>query len=397
MKRAMDLNQKVLRRTFYFISVPDMMLSFVLPLYCVGLGFSPLQTTGLFSVVSLALLVSKFFIGNLCDRAGRRRVFCTGAALQAVSYAVLAFSKSAAPLYLAQVLNGLSAALLSVALYAMLSDDRGRNFAVRQGEISGSGGRGQLLGVLIYWGISVFAKFAVSWRYFLLVSAALCAYGAVTAGRELQETKPAEPSEKVSISGTLKKLFSVNVLLSLGTSVVGVILMLYLNWAYSLSLATMGMVLLAPAALLVYATPAIGKAVEKRGERRMFFTGTAGAAASLCAMALWRALPVFVVCWTLYNVFEKLLALSFDSMVSQRATEEIRGRVSGAYQASGSLGSFLGALASGAAFQTISAAAPFYLAAAIFTAVLIALAVLFQNPDFSGAEAVKPNSTGESE
>lgn len=201
------MNQQILRRTFYCISVPDMVLSFVLPLYCVGLGFSPLETTGLFSVVSLALLVSKFFIGGLCDKVGRKRVFCAGAALQATSYAVLAFSQSAAPLYLSQILNGLSISLLSVALYAMLSDDRKQNFAAQQGKISGSGGQGQLLGVLIYWGMTAFMKFRMSWRYFLLVSAALCAYGAVTAGRNLQETKPIEQPAKVQISGVLKKLF----------------------------------------------------------------------------------------------------------------------------------------------------------------------------------------------
>lgn len=391
------MNQQILRRTFYCISVPGMVLSFVLPLYCVGLGFSPLETTGLFSVVSLALLVSKFFIGGLCDKVGRKRVFCAGAALQATSYAVLAFSKNAIPLYLSQILNGLSASLLSVALYAMLSDDRKQNFAAQQGKISGSGGKGQLLGVLIYWGMTVFMKFRMSWRYFLLVSAALCAYGTVTAGRNLQETKPVEQPAKVQISGVLKKLFSVNVLLSLGTSVVGVILVLYLNQAYSLSLGTMGMVLLVPAALLVYATPAIGKAVERHGERRAFFMGAAGAAVSLCAMARWRSLCVFVACWTLYNVFEKLLALSLDSMVSQRATEKIRGKISGIYQASSSLGGFIGALASGAVFQAISTAAPFYLATAIFTVVLIALAAVSHGSDFTeAAEAVKSDFAGES-
>lgn len=391
------MNQQILRRTFYCISVPDMVLSFVLPLYCVGLGFSPLETTGLFSVVSLSLLASKFFIGGLCDKVGRKRVFCAGAELQATTYAVLAFSQSAAPLYLSQILNGLSISLLSVALYAMLSDDRKQNFAAQQGKISGSGGQGQLLGVLIYWGMTAFMKFRMSWRYFLLVSAALCAYGAVTAGRNLQETKPVEQPAKVKISGVLKKLFSVNVLLSLGTSVVGVILVLYLNQAYSLSLGTMGIVLLVPAALLVYATPAIGKAVEKHGERRAFFVGAAGAAASLCAMARWRSLRVFVACWTLYNVFEKLLVLSLDSMVSQRATEKIRGKISGIYQASSSLGGFIGALASGAAFQAISTAAPLYLATAIFAVVLIALAAVSHGADFTeAAEAVKSNLARES-
>ena len=52
------MNQRTLQNISYFASLPEMALSFLLPLYCIELGFSPLETTGLFAVVSLALLAA---------------------------------------------------------------------------------------------------------------------------------------------------------------------------------------------------------------------------------------------------------------------------------------------------------------------------------------------------
>ena len=98
------MNQRTLQNISYFASLPEMALSFLLPLYCIELGFSPLETTGLFAVVSLALLAAKWCIGGLCDRIGRKKVFQMGLLLKGISYGLLAYAHSAGLLYVGQVL-----------------------------------------------------------------------------------------------------------------------------------------------------------------------------------------------------------------------------------------------------------------------------------------------------
>ena len=70
-------------------SFPDWMISFLLPIYCTGLGFSPAQTTRMFAMHSLFLLLGKLVSGRLCDRIGRRVVFLAGLVLMSGAYLLL--------------------------------------------------------------------------------------------------------------------------------------------------------------------------------------------------------------------------------------------------------------------------------------------------------------------
>ena len=210
------MNQRTLQNISYFASLPEMALSFLLPLYCIELGFSPLETTGLFAVVSLALLAAKWCIGGLCDRIGRKKVFQMGLLLKGISYGLLAYAHSAGLLYVGQVLKGVALALVSVSLYAMLSDQKTGAFAARQSRIAAAEGRGQLLGVLLAWVLLLATTFEQGWQILLLVGAVAAFYGAALAHRQLEETQGGAPRHGQKLPGKFYGLLTVSVWYSFG-------------------------------------------------------------------------------------------------------------------------------------------------------------------------------------
>src|SRR5699024_9799544 len=84
---------KTINQSLMLSSFPVWMASFLLPIYCTGLGLTPLETTGMFSVCSLFILLSKWVSGRWCDRIGRKTVFLLGVFLMALSYLLLSFAQ----------------------------------------------------------------------------------------------------------------------------------------------------------------------------------------------------------------------------------------------------------------------------------------------------------------
>lgn len=112
-----------INNALFWAYFPITVFSFLLPFYCVSLGFTPLQTTSLSAVFSLVLFFGKIISGKLCDSLGRKKIFLTGLVLCAAAYVILAFSKNMVSLYSAQVFRGVAVSLLSVSSYTMLCDN----------------------------------------------------------------------------------------------------------------------------------------------------------------------------------------------------------------------------------------------------------------------------------
>lgn len=381
------MNQRTLQNISYFASLPEMALSFLLPLYCIELGFSPLETTGLFAVVSLALLAAKWCIGGLCDRIGRKKVFQMGLLLKGISYGLLAYAHSAGLLYVGQVLKGVALALVSVSLYAMLSDQKAGAFAARQSRIAAAEGRGQLLGVLLAWVLLLATTFEQGWQILLLVGAAAAFYGAALAHRQLEETQGGALRHGQKLPGKFYGLLTVSVWYSFATAAVGATLVLYLTARYQVRTEYLALVLLIPAVARTYLSPALGRMSAKIGERQAFALGSLLSAALLAAAPGAASPQAFLVVWTLYRVASALASFAFGATVAGQGEEGMRGRISGAYLASDNLGSLLGALLAGVLFQMVDLQAPFYLAAALFVVAAGTLWGLWKKGD--GAQCKK--------
>ena len=224
---------KAINKSLTLSSFPDWMISFLLPIYCTGLGFSPAQTTRMFALHSLFLLLGKLISGRLCDRIGRRVVFAAGLVLMSGAYLLLAFAHGAALLYSSQVLDGAASALLAVSAYAMLADRSGENMAIDRGRQSAASNWGALYGVFLYFMLLTWLGFGQGWKAFFLLCALLTLVGAANNYKDLPAdqgtaVQPSAPKMdwRALLASRVGGLLAVRTLMALALNMLGAVFVL---------------------------------------------------------------------------------------------------------------------------------------------------------------------------
>lgn len=370
---------KTINRSLKLASFPFWMSSFLLPIYCSSLGLSPLETTGMFSVYSLFVLLSKLVSGRLCDheKIGRKKVFLTGLVLTACSYALLAFSRELVWLYLSQMIDGIATALLSVSLYTMVVDESGEEIAVNRGKQSAAQNFGGLYGMIFYFVLLSNMDFFATWKVFFLGSAVLTLYGVWNAARKLEDNMSKETDGKklqnlkLAICLKAKGLIAVRFLLSLSLNVLGAVFVLIMMQRFGNNMMMIGLICLIPSTLLAYLSPSIGAKIKRFGERKSFLTASILAILLLIWMSASTVPVLFGLGWSGYSFTVTAMNLSMDAVFSKQIPEKERGRYSGIYSCSVNLGSMIAAVLGGFFMQEIGESTPFYL-----TAVLLILTML---------------------
>ena len=100
----------------------------ILPYFALHHGAGPLEATALFSVFSLAQLLTAPLWGRLSDKIGRTPVILISFAGSALGYLWLAFATDLQMIYLARIFSGVMNGWLatSQAYVADVTDDQGR-------------------------------------------------------------------------------------------------------------------------------------------------------------------------------------------------------------------------------------------------------------------------------
>ena len=299
------------------LSLLDVIL--LLPIYCSSLGLSPLETTGMFSVYSLFVLLSKLVSGRLCDheKIGRKKVFLTGLVLTACSYALLAFSRELVWLYLSQMIDGIATALLSVSLYTMVVDESGEEIAVNRGKQSAAQNFGGLYGMIFYFALLSNMDFFATWKVFFLGSAVLTLYGVWNAVRKLEDNMPKETDGKklqnlkLAICLKAKGLIAVRFLLSLSLNVLGAVFVLIMMQRFGNNMMMIGLICLIPSTLLAYRSPSIGAKNKTFWRKKVVFNSkySGNSAFNLDVgkhgtCSLWTGLVGIFLCCHSYESFD---------------------------------------------------------------------------------------------
>ena len=362
---------KAINKSLTLSSFPDWMISFLLPIYCTGLGFSPAQTTRMFALHSLFLLLGKLISGRLCDRVGRRVVFLAGLVLMSGAYLLLAFAQGAALLYSSQVLDGAASALLAVSAYAMLADRSGENMAIDRGRQSAASNWGALYGVFLYFMLLTWLGFGQGWKAFFLLCAVLTLLGAANNYKDLpaDQGTAVQPSAlkmdwRALLASRVGGLLAVRTLMALALNMLGAVVVLVMMGRF-------GLTCLLPSCLLTWLMPKIGAQVKRIGERKAFLCCGVLALFFLAFLANSRQ-PVS------FGLGVTGLCLSIDAVFSFSITEKqedasspLVGQLSGLYSCSINLGSTISSLVSGLLLERFGDLTPF-----LVTAVLLALTVL---------------------
>ncbi|MFG2988584.1 MFS transporter [Streptomyces sp. NPDC048257] len=92
------------------------------PLYGDAMGFSPVTVTGIFAVYAIGVVVGLLVLGRLSDQIGRRPVLLAATSLSVCGALVFLVAESVPVLCVARVISGFSAALVTGAATASLTE-----------------------------------------------------------------------------------------------------------------------------------------------------------------------------------------------------------------------------------------------------------------------------------
>ncbi len=372
----------------------------LLPFYASKFDASPLMIGFLYSVYSLAQLVSSPLWGSLSDRIGRRPIMLLSTFGAALAYILFAFSNSLGILLVSRLLAGIMGGNISTAQAYVADVTSTRDRAKGMGLIGAAFGIGFVAGPAIaaallhpsfYHGLDalgfkVFSALAEKNKYTLpgLFAAGLSALSFLMVLSRLPETvkknssqqnqdtqrifrcaiyKPSfwkALSEEKKRAPLLPLLFLCVFLLSLGQSSLYSAFPLFCSKKLGLTPEKVGMQFAIMGIVAVLIQGGMIRFLEKAfGEKRLFITGS-------FLMAFGFALIPFASSEKTLTAFLVLMAIggslngpTLNSLISKNAQSQEVGKVMGSSQGISALGRVIGPVWGGA-FFSISARLPFW-------------------------------------
>ena len=378
-------------RAVVFVAFLDLYMQLpVMATFAASLGASATMAGVIVGAYSASNILGNLVAGLLLDLTSRRRVVIVGMALTAATLFAYGFVASPAALLGLRLAHGLAAGALTPGAFAMLGD------RARAGHAQTMGASGALIAVAAIAGFPLSAIIqgigGYEWVFRASGLAMLCAMAAFAIlARDAPKTPP-EPAAAASQSAPRSPLRD---------AVLGMIYAVVLAMTYCIG-ALIGHLPIAiedagfePAsrwsgtaffvfalvAAVVMATPA-QRALDGKSRSLAIALGLALISASGAGLALAAlgggapfALALMVAMMGAFGLGFGFLFPSLGAAVSERGGGR-RGIAFGIFYAIYSLGVFIGSSASGAAAETLGAAAPFAVSAIIAAAALPIAAAL---------------------
>lgn len=368
---------KSIRWPAVLIALPSSVLSVLLPMHTTSLGFTALQTTTMFSVLSAFLLLFRPLAGRAVDRFGFKRLFSLSLLLYAATALLYSFGYSLPALYAARAFQGIASALFSVTTYVLISSDAGGDHERQLGKLRGYTGQGNLLGILLCFVLLYQFPFAEGWNWFFraCAAAALAAFFLALKSMGDLSTPGAGKGGWFKIPDGRGGLFGLNIVLCTANSLLGAVFALYLMEAFKADLLQIALAFLLPSVLIPFLMPYLGSTAQSWGGRKSLLAGTVLSLLSAVGLFLVQNINVFALVWTALQIALSFLGIGLDGAYMRGIPEEERGLIMGTYDAGGYGGGIIGPLVGGALFQYVQPGAPF-IAGALLLLPALAFAVL---------------------
>ncbi|MFF7736007.1 MFS transporter [Streptomyces sp. NPDC007984] len=106
------------------------------PLYGEEFGFTPFTVTVVFAVYALGVVLGLLVFGRLSDQVGRRPVLVAATLLSVIAAVVFLLAQSVAAMLVARVVSGFSAALVTGAATASLTERLGQHSRVKSATLA---------------------------------------------------------------------------------------------------------------------------------------------------------------------------------------------------------------------------------------------------------------------
>jgi MFS transporter, DHA1 family, tetracycline resistance protein len=375
------MDYKKLKIPVIMISLPIIFFDVLLPMFTKELGFTTFQFTILISVFSIFQLIMRLVLGKVSDKYSRRSIFISSLLCFFIAYFVYALATKLSILLLARVIHGVASILLTISLYGMISDTKS-GFAQKLGGFSSNRNLGGLIGVGLCFYILYRNELLNGWTILFMVCGAVSAlavvYTMVTSRASEQQRMIDLP--KFVLSPEKRKIWFVNMLLCLFSSMIGVLLIPYLQDRFNADIEEIAITFLLPMLVSSFSGSFLGKIGDRAGYRKAIAISIVISCISISTIVFSPRLSIFAVLWTIFIISNFTSSLSLDAMFFKGISEEHIGDASGKYSIGAYVGGIIGPALGGFVFDTYGSTVP-YIIFAVSMALLVPLLLMMLPKD----------------
>jgi MFS family permease len=409
-KRTSTILRK-LRFSVFLTSLSFGMLVFGLPLIARELGVSTLAIGGLLAAYALIVVAVQPVVGYGLDRFGRRPFLLVGLLGYACSNAIFGLASDVGGLLLAQLVQGIGAGLLWLAVLAVVSDLASEDSLGQEyGRIEEMSIRGILIGTLVGFALLYLLSRGTldlisgggespvaGWRLLFLgyTAAALLAVALVWRGVPESLERGADRPPKASvvskaqvlkmadrprISGQLRIFLVIVILTATAAALLSPILIKYLVDNVSTNLFMVALAFL-PATLAGSVLPSrLGGLSDRFGRRPPLIIALLVSALAALAVPFVQSLWPLALLWVFEAAAFAAAVPAEEALVVDLADEEHQGRALGFFTAAAGLGGVIGPLLGGWLYDRFAAGGAFGTCALLLAAGAALIFLLVREP-----------------
>ncbi|WP_334075182.1 MFS transporter [Paenibacillus sp. A14] len=364
------------------ISLPFIFFDVLLPLYTEELGYTTFQFTLLFSVFSLVQLMMRLVLGKLSDKYSRRSIFIASFLFFVAAYFTFAMADQLSLLLTARVLNGIANILLTLSVFGLIADAN-TNLAQQLGHFDSKRNLGGFIGVGLSFYILSNYELLQGWK----VLFAACGAAALLALLYALTLRPEEPKrmmipQSVVLSPEKRKVWTVNVLFRLISSMIIVLLIPYLQAVFKADIEEIAITFLVPLLVSSFSGTYLGKLGDRMGYRKTVVISTVMSGITVAALLFSSRLSIFALFWMGFILSFSMLEFSLDAMFMKSISEHNIGDAYGKYSTGSNIGMIVGPALGGFLFDSFGHVVPYIVFVAGMTALIpLVLVALPKDPN----------------
>lgn len=378
----MDKKSNILRKPLLLTSLPLGVMSFLLPIYSKKLGMNAVEITGLFSILSLVLIIARAIIGKLTDKFGRKPILIASCILFAASYLIFSIATTSVLIYTARIFQGIATATMTISTYSIISDTIKENdFSKAFGSINSYKSTGSLYGCIIAAIILSFMSFIQGWKMLFLIFSIGAIYSVIEVVKNIPESKKIvtvkHDVNKNKSKNTIKLLIIV-FMTCVSSSILGPILMIYMQDKFTNNILLLAYAFFPSLIVESLLSKRIGAFSDKCGYRYAMILGILICAVIAIVTPSANSLYILALLWVVSTLGGTLYSVSEKNIYTGMIDNSCVGVMYSIYSIVCDFGLMIGPLIGGILYDNVSPKAPFYLSGFLMAIVSILILILIK-------------------
>lgn len=347
-------------------SLPLGVMSFLIPIYSKKLNMNAVEITGLFSVISLILILTRPILGKLVDDFGRKPILIFSCIFFAISYAIFSISNTAITLYVARIFQGIATASMTISTYTIISDTtKEKNFSEAFGSIHSYKSLGYLYGCIISFSILSFMRFTQGWKILFIIFSIASIYAVFEVKNKVPESKKTEirinNKFNKNISKKIKKLLIIIFITYLSSSMLGSIIMIYMQDKFTNNILLLAYAFLPAILAESFFSKKIGIFSDNYGKKYSMMLGLIICGIVSIFTPSADSLILLSILWIISTLGSVLYSLSEKNIYTNMTDKSSMGSMYSLYSIVCDFGLMIGPIIGGILYDKVSPKAPFYL------------------------------------